>query len=179
MARKPPNPNETKRQRRARAKAERAECDALVAAAHAALEQKGTPTMAKANRTPGEVTEAHVIIDGTTLTFAQVMSLRVAVSGMRAEMQDPEHAKNIGVSLADGYNQRLGEVERLLVDGGNNPPESVKPDDGFDRFLQDATLLVRDMWESRKGAKIGEQEAQSLNDVLTQWFTDKRLGYTT
>lgn len=50
---------------------------------------------------------------------------------------------------------------------------SIDSDDGFDEFLQDACLSLREMWESRGGAEIGEMELQSLNDLLSDWFSDK------
>lgn len=44
----------------------------------------------------------------------------------------------------------------------------------FDEFLQDATLAVREMWEDRGGEQMGEFETQSLNDVLSAFFNDKK-----
>jgi hypothetical protein len=41
------------------------------------------------------------------------------------------------------------------------------------QFLQDATIKLREMWESRAGEQIGSHEAMALNGVLTQFFGDK------
>ncbi len=55
-----------------------------------------------------------------------------------------------------------------------NEENNVYTNEGFDDFLQEATLFIRDLWEDRGGEKIGEYEAQALNDVLTSFFSDKR-----
>lgn len=64
--------------------------------------------------------EASVSIDGVTLSFGQVMAMRVAISNMLIEVSDPEYANKLGFELAAGYAARLREVEKLLVDGGNH-----------------------------------------------------------
>ena len=60
--------------------------------------------------------EADVIMDGTRLSPAHVMAVRVACAAYHADMQDPlalgddEHGKRMTVA----YRDRLAEVLRLL-----------------------------------------------------------------
>ncbi len=49
-----------------------------------------------------------------------------------------------------------------------------KNDDDFDAFLQDACMKLHDMWTEQGGEEMGANELQSLNDVLTTFFGDKR-----
>lgn len=47
-------------------------------------------------------------------------------------------------------------------------------DDKMDEFLNDATLAVREMWESNyPEMPLGENETYALNDVLAAFFHDK------
>lgn len=52
---------------------------------------------------------------------------------------------------------------------------AVFPSKGKDAFLDDATHELRNMWELRGGATLGEHELDALNDVLTAFFADKEL----
>ena len=61
------------------------------------------------------LTEAHVVINGVTLTFGQSMALRVAASDFHMQMSDHETAEAIGWQLADGYKARLSEVLKLMI----------------------------------------------------------------
>ena len=48
-------------------------------------------------------------------------------------------------------------------------------DEAFDEFLDDMTHHLCDEWERRTGQPVGDLEAKyGLNDLLTQWFADKR-----
>jgi hypothetical protein len=44
----------------------------------------------------------------------------------------------------------------------------------FDGFLDDAAHAVADLWEKNGGERIGDRELYTLNDLLTQFFGDKR-----
>lgn len=64
--------------------------------------------------------EANVTIDGITLNSAQVMSVRVAVSGMITDYaNDPARlgTDEHGVRMRELYLARLREVEAMLVAG--------------------------------------------------------------
>lgn len=59
--------------------------------------------------------EADVTINGTALTFAQSMSLRVAVSSFRMSLSDPELAGMLGLHLASNYDHHLAQIEALML----------------------------------------------------------------
>lgn len=58
--------------------------------------------------------EASVTINGTTLSFAEAMSLRVAVSSFRIQLGDPAFRAGLG-SIAANYDAHLARVEQLLI----------------------------------------------------------------
>lgn len=60
--------------------------------------------------------EADVDISGTRLTFAQSLSLRVAVSSFRLQLDDPQFRRGIGEILARNYDVHLARVEQLLIE---------------------------------------------------------------
>jgi len=47
-------------------------------------------------------------------------------------------------------------------------------EDDFDDFLQDACMKLHEMWCAAGGQDLSEHELAALNDVLTQFFADKR-----
>ena len=49
-------------------------------------------------------------------------------------------------------------------------------DEQFDEFLQSATLAVHEAWTDAGGDDMGPMELQALNDLLTQFFGDKRTS---
>lgn len=61
-----------------------------------------------------ETEEADIVINGVTLTYAQSMSVRVAVTDFRYDLADLEHRKQLG-KIGDLYNDRLKEVEKLII----------------------------------------------------------------
>jgi hypothetical protein len=77
----------------------------------------------------------------------------------------------------NGVKDTLGDqfviVVEDMTENVDSAPQPVNTDEGFDEFLQDATLALREMWEGRSGEEIGEHEAQHLNDLLNHWFSDK------
>jgi hypothetical protein len=57
--------------------------------------------------------EALITINGTTLTTAQSMAVRVAINSFRMELNDPEMAEGLG-AIGRLYDERLIEVEKLI-----------------------------------------------------------------
>lgn len=62
------------------------------------------------DKTTGWV-EPTIVINGQELTFAQAMSVRVAISSFRMFVSGRENADNIGRRLAEGYDENLLQVE--------------------------------------------------------------------
>jgi len=58
--------------------------------------------------------EATIVINGQPLTFAQSMSVRVAVAAMIMHTSEDESRALLGVQLAENYRVHLVEVERLM-----------------------------------------------------------------
>ena len=56
--------------------------------------------------------EAEIVINGQPLSFAESMSVRMAVSSYR--MFISENKRDIGERLAAGYDHHLGEVENKM-----------------------------------------------------------------
>ncbi len=61
--------------------------------------------------------EPDIIINGYSLSEAQAMAVRVAVSSMRIGLTDPEYREGLGESLADGYDRHLARVEQIMLKG--------------------------------------------------------------
>lgn len=59
--------------------------------------------------------EPDIVINGTALSFAQCMAVRVAVSSMRISLSSSEYRDGLGHALADGYDHHLASVERLML----------------------------------------------------------------
>lgn len=70
--------------------------------------------------------EADIVINGVTLTHAQSMSVRVAVTGMLIELADPEHMDNLG-QIGPLYRARLVEVQDLIIDATQWAPRPSVP----------------------------------------------------
>jgi hypothetical protein len=47
-------------------------------------------------------------------------------------------------------------------------------DEIFDKFLDDATHKVADLWEEVSGKTLTLEEKYRLNDVLTAFFSNKK-----
>lgn len=62
-------------------------------------------------------TEPAIRINGTALTFAQAMTIRVAVGSFLMTVNDQGARQELGIGLADGYRARLLEVEALMRGG--------------------------------------------------------------
>lgn len=61
--------------------------------------------------------EPDITINGTPLSFGQAMALRVAASAYLMEMSNPDALGDDeqGRAIAKGYNERLGEVIKLMI----------------------------------------------------------------
>jgi hypothetical protein len=57
--------------------------------------------------------EATVTINGHTLSFAEAMTLRVAVGGMLISLGDAEFRKHLGL-IAEGYDTHLRRIEAYM-----------------------------------------------------------------
>lgn len=55
--------------------------------------------------------EAHVVINGYRLNFAEAMTLRVAVSSFRMSVSNEETARLLGEPLAKNYEAALASIE--------------------------------------------------------------------
>jgi hypothetical protein len=70
------------------------------------------------------IDEAEIIINGTKLNVGQSMTLRVAVSSMLAEMQNPDALGDDGHgrTMTAAYRERLSELAVMIVAPRNRPP---------------------------------------------------------
>lgn len=62
----------------------------------------------------GKEEEADITINGEALTFAQSMTVRMAVSTFLLHLRDEDFAKSLG-RVGDNYRDRLREVEALIM----------------------------------------------------------------
>jgi hypothetical protein len=58
--------------------------------------------------------EATVTINGRALSFAQSMTLRVAVGSFRISLSDPAYARAVGLDLAAAYDLHLQAIESAM-----------------------------------------------------------------
>ena len=63
-----------------------------------------------------EAKEADIVINGVKLTFAQSMTLRVAMSSFRSEMSEEDALGNDGHGkfMAEAYAKRSDEIIELI-----------------------------------------------------------------
>ncbi len=49
-------------------------------------------------------------------------------------------------------------------------------DERFDDFIQDSVMTIHSEWTTEEigGRELTSEELQTLNDLLTQFFTDKK-----
>jgi len=59
-------------------------------------------------------TEPTITINGHELTFAQAMTVRVAISNFGLFLSDSAVRRQIGERLADGYREHIGTLERAM-----------------------------------------------------------------
>lgn len=59
--------------------------------------------------------EPDIVINGRALTFAECMSVRVAIGSFRLSLQDREICAGIGTVLACNYDHHLASVERTML----------------------------------------------------------------
>lgn len=60
-------------------------------------------------------TEPDITINGRQLTFAECMTVRVAVSAFIMQIQDPKMREGLGERLAAGYEYHLTNVARAMI----------------------------------------------------------------
>jgi hypothetical protein len=66
--------------------------------------------------------EPDIIINGRALTFAECMTVRVAISSFRIWLTDRENRAGIGEPLASNYDQHAASVEQAML--GNQRPNA-------------------------------------------------------
>jgi hypothetical protein len=59
--------------------------------------------------------EPEIIVNGRALTFAEAMTVRVAVSTFRINLSDAAIRKGIGEPLATNYDTHAARVEQLML----------------------------------------------------------------
>ncbi len=59
--------------------------------------------------------EPDIVINGRALTFAECMSLRVAVSNFRMSLSAPMMRAGLGERLAEGYDHHLAAIEQTML----------------------------------------------------------------
>lgn len=59
--------------------------------------------------------EPDIVINGQALTFAECMSLRVAVGSCRISFNAPSMRAGFGEGLAKGYDHHLANIEKLML----------------------------------------------------------------
>lgn len=62
------------------------------------------------------LTEADITINGRLLSFAESMSVRVAIGSFRLSLTDHEMRRGLGARLAHNYDHHLEAVERLILE---------------------------------------------------------------
>lgn len=63
------------------------------------------------------LTEPEIVINDRPLTFAECMTVRVAVSSFAIMLQDETHRAGIGERLAANYAHHVGTIEDTMIFG--------------------------------------------------------------
>lgn len=58
--------------------------------------------------------EATIVINGRQLSFAESMSLRVAVTSFRMTLSEPSYREGLG-PVAEGYDACLSRIESMIM----------------------------------------------------------------
>lgn len=58
--------------------------------------------------------EPLIVINGTELTFAESMAVRVAVNAFQLTLSDPPFRVGLGAQLAENFEAALSRVERAM-----------------------------------------------------------------
>jgi hypothetical protein len=61
--------------------------------------------------------EADITINGRTLSFAESMTLRVAIGSFRLSLSDDDMRRGLGEPLASNYDHHAAAIERTLIEG--------------------------------------------------------------
>ena len=75
----------------------------------------------------GKGQEAKITIGGIDLNNAQSMAVRVSISNMLMDLQDPEMREGLG-DIGGLYENRLREVEALIINNINKLEEMTTED---------------------------------------------------
>lgn len=78
------------------------------------------------------VVEPDITINGQGLTFSQSMAVRVAIGNMRIWLADPAYRARLGARLADNYDARLIETERLMIESIRGQRQAKTGEGGSD-----------------------------------------------
>lgn len=60
------------------------------------------------------MSEARIVINGTELTEAESMTVRVALSAFATELRDGLGVDEVGFQICNGYNRCLHKIFRLI-----------------------------------------------------------------
>jgi hypothetical protein len=61
--------------------------------------------------------EADITINGRALTFAESMTLRVAIGSFRLSLSNPEMRSGLGPQLAENYDHHCASIEDAIRSG--------------------------------------------------------------
>ena len=59
--------------------------------------------------------EPNITINGVPLTFAEALTLRVAIGNFAISLSDPTFRRDVGEVLARNYAERLDAIQRLIT----------------------------------------------------------------
>ena len=79
---------------------------------------------------------------------------------------DATELEQIGTPFCSECEQEDVEMQAVEFD--------VQDDEGFQEWLQHVTFQLRYEWENAGGDKMGEFQAQALNDRIELFFIDRR-----
>lgn len=79
--------------------------------------------------------EASITINGVALTFAESMTVRVALGSFLMYVNDEKTAKDLG-PIADGYRRQLESVSRILHDPLTAEHELRRQERGMPRKIR-------------------------------------------
>ena len=64
--------------------------------------------------TEGMLTEPDIIVNGRRLSFAECMTIRVAVSCFQLQLTDSKYRAALGKALSDGYDHQLQQIQLAM-----------------------------------------------------------------
>jgi len=103
--------------------------------------------------------------DAHTLPSGRKIGCLIGTNLTDAGIQYVKEVVDEGGELADFWRKEFNYIDF---------PKNVANLADFDEFLDEATGAVQEMWTDRGGFTMGKNELQSLNNLLTTFFNDKR-----